>query len=82
MREALLDVLFASGSDLLILPIQDVFGWFDRINIPATVGEHNWTWRLPAPVDRLSEERFAGEAADFCAGLASAGQRAKGKGQR
>jgi len=55
-REALLETLFESGSNLLILPIQDVFGWRDRINQPATVGDGNWTWRLPWPVDRLTTE--------------------------
>jgi 4-alpha-glucanotransferase len=49
-------VLYASGSDLLVLPIQDAFGWRDRINQPATVGTDNWTWRLPWPSDRLSTE--------------------------
>ncbi len=53
-REALLETLYESGSDLLILPIQDVFGWRDRINQPATVGDGNWTWRLRWPVDRLA----------------------------
>jgi 4-alpha-glucanotransferase len=53
LREALLETLFASGANLLILPIQDVFGWRDRINEPATVGDDNWTWRLPWPCDRL-----------------------------
>ena len=38
-REAMLEALFASASDLLILPIQDVFGWRDRINQPATVSD-------------------------------------------
>jgi hypothetical protein len=28
-----------------------VFGWRDRINTPATVGDHNWTWRLPWSVN-------------------------------
>ena len=50
---ALLEVLYASGSDLLILPIQDAFNWRDRINQPATIGPANWTWRLPWPVERL-----------------------------
>ena len=53
IREAMLESLYASGSNLLILPIQDVFGWRDRINQPATVGSDNWTWRLPWPSDRL-----------------------------
>jgi 4-alpha-glucanotransferase len=55
-REAFLETLFESGSDLLILPIQDLFGWRERINQPATVGDGNWTWRLPWPVDRLTTE--------------------------
>jgi 4-alpha-glucanotransferase len=54
--EALLEVLFASGADILLLPIQDVFGWRDRINQPATVSNANWTWRLPWPSDRLLTE--------------------------
>jgi 4-alpha-glucanotransferase len=41
---------------MLILPVQDVFGWRDRINQPATVSERNWTWRLPWASDRLSTE--------------------------
>ena len=59
MHEALLETLYASGADLLILPIQDVFGWRDRINQPATVGDGNWTWRLPWPSDRLATEPAA-----------------------
>jgi 4-alpha-glucanotransferase len=59
VHEALLESLYASGSDLLILPIQDVFGWRDRINQPATVRDENWTWRLPWPSDRLPVEPAA-----------------------
>ena len=64
LREALLESLYQSGSDLLILPVQDVFGWRDRINRPATVGEENWTWRLPWASDRLSTEPQAIAVAD------------------
>jgi 4-alpha-glucanotransferase len=56
LRDVLLEALCASGSDFLLLPIQDVFGWRDRINIPADLGPENWTWRLPWPVDRLASE--------------------------
>ena len=52
-RDRLLKLLYDSRSDLLLLPVQDVFGWEDRINIPATVSDDNWTWRMPWPVDRL-----------------------------
>jgi len=56
LREAMLELLFASGSDILLLPIQDLFGWRDRINQPATVSDGNWTWRLPWPSDRMVTE--------------------------
>jgi 4-alpha-glucanotransferase len=56
LHEALIDVLLASGSDVVILPIQDIFGWRDRINQPATVSRDNWTWRLPWPSDRMVSE--------------------------
>jgi 4-alpha-glucanotransferase len=56
LHGALLEVLLASRSDIVILPIQDVFGWRDRINQPATVGHENWTWRLPWPADRMVTE--------------------------
>ena len=59
VHRALLEALYGSGAAILILPIQDVFGWRDRINQPATVGEANWTWRLPWPSDRLRSEPAA-----------------------
>jgi 4-alpha-glucanotransferase len=63
VRAALLEALCASGSDLLILPIQDVFGWRARINQPATVSDQNWTWKLPWRADRLLSEPDALEVA-------------------
>ena len=62
-RDGLIETLYASGADTLILPIQDVFGWRDRINRPATVSTSNWTWRLPWPVDRMPAEPEAMAAA-------------------
>src|SRR5262249_6796241 len=52
-RDALLETLFASGSNILLLPIGDAFGWRNRINDPARVAHTNWTFRLPWPCDRL-----------------------------
>ena len=46
-RRALLELLYASGSDAILTPINDALGWRDRLNTPGTVGLHNWTWRLP-----------------------------------
>jgi 4-alpha-glucanotransferase len=63
LRDALLGALFASGSDFVIVPIQDVFGWSEQINRPGTVDEANWTYRLPWPSDRLGVEPEAVERA-------------------
>jgi 4-alpha-glucanotransferase len=60
-RDVLLEALFASGSDTLLIPIQDVFGWQDRINEPGTVTDDNWTYRLPWPCDRLEDQPEARE---------------------
>src|SRR5205085_1943040 len=60
-RDALLEVLMAAASDLVLFPVQDVFGWRDRINEPGTVNDGNWTLRLPWPSDRLEHEPVARE---------------------
>jgi len=75
IRDALLVAAYESGSDDLFLPAQDVFGWTDRINVPATIGDHNWTWRLPWRVDQISEQPQAIERAEFCRTIAAASRR-------
>ena len=50
-RAVILQSLLSSGSCLTLIPLQDIFGWTDRINTPAVVNEMNWTWRLPWAVD-------------------------------
>jgi len=55
VRDVVLEALFASPSELLLLPVQDAFGWRDRVNEPGTVNDENWTYRLPWPVDQLDE---------------------------
>jgi 4-alpha-glucanotransferase len=61
---AILTAMHRAGSNLVLLPIQDVFGWRDRINHPATVGDWNWTYVLPWPVDRMDEQAAAADAAE------------------
>ncbi len=56
VHEALLALLLGSNSELVLLLMQDILGVRDRINTPATVGPHNWTWRLPSPVEELSSD--------------------------
>ena len=52
--DAMIAALLQSTSYLTILPLQDLFGWPDRINTPAQVSEENWSWMLPWRVDRLA----------------------------
>lgn len=56
LHRLMLDAAYRAGSDLLLLPMQDACGWRDRINVPATVGEENWSWRLPFAVENLDED--------------------------
>jgi 4-alpha-glucanotransferase len=69
LRDAMLDTILASGSNFVITPIQDFFGWRDRINVPATTGPQNWTWRLPWPSDRMMEAPEARERAEVLASM-------------
>jgi 4-alpha-glucanotransferase len=68
VRDALLRSLFAASSELLLVPMQDVFGWRERINIPGRI-DGNWTWRLPWPVEDLLTEPVALERANFLRSL-------------
>ena len=64
IRDALLQALCGAGSNLVLLPVQDIFGWRDRINTPAVVDDVNWTWRVKWPVDRWLNPEEPMERAD------------------
>lgn len=53
VRDAMLAALYAAPSRLVIIPIQDLFGWRERINLPGTVGPGNWSWRLPLALEDM-----------------------------
>jgi 4-alpha-glucanotransferase len=56
VHAALLHLLCGAGSDLVLLLLQDVLGTGDRINVPGTVGPHNWTYRLPHGPDVMARD--------------------------
>ncbi len=58
VHDAILELLYASPSRLVLLPIQDLFGLRDRINVPGTIGPENWSFRLPWDVDAMSADPF------------------------
>jgi 4-alpha-glucanotransferase len=55
-RDAILEMLYGAGSDLVLLPFQDCFGHRERINVPGTVTDQNWTYRLPLTISRLAAD--------------------------
>jgi 4-alpha-glucanotransferase len=55
-RGALLDLAYSASSDALLTPVTDALGWRVRMNMPGTVGEHNWTFRLPWSAGQLFTE--------------------------
>ena len=61
MRDRIIASMYNAGSNLVLLPIQDVFGWRDRVNLPATIGDDNWTYALPWPCDTLAAQPEAVE---------------------
>ena len=54
VHAALLDGLYAARSGLVLLPFQDAYGGRERINVPATVGPGNWSYRMPWTVEELA----------------------------
>jgi 4-alpha-glucanotransferase len=50
----ILRTLYAAPSIVTVLPIQDLFGWSARINLPGTVSASNWSYRLPIPFERMA----------------------------
>jgi 4-alpha-glucanotransferase len=75
MRLALLGLLYRSPSRHAILPIQDLFGWRERINTPATTGAENWVYRLPLPLERFDQDpQIAADTTDLQALIDASGR--------
>lgn len=75
LRAAVITSLLSAGSCLTLIPLQDVFGWTDRINTPAVVDGMNWTWRLPWTIDSwLDREETVARADQLKAWTRDAGR--------
>lgn len=64
VRDALLRVLYLAPSELVAVSLQDALGTRERINVPGTVNDRNWTFRMPMELgdlraDRATSERLA-----------------------
>lgn len=54
--DAILESVYASPAQLVVTPIQDLFGWNARINLPGTISDANWSWRLPFDLEESMED--------------------------
>ena len=64
LLELILARCLGAGSLLCMFQMQDLLDldvelWSpdpraDRINVPGTIADTNWTWRMPAPIDELA----------------------------
>ena len=56
LLDAILQPLYAAPSRLVMAPVQDLFGWEERINLPGSIDDGNWTYRLPQTIERLAAD--------------------------
>ncbi len=75
LLEILLENIYQAGSVLAMFPFQDLFGTRERINIPGTVRNRNWVYRMPMTVEDLLENPSYLERARNLRGLAEASGR-------
>jgi 4-alpha-glucanotransferase len=50
--DTILAALYSAASRYAFVPIQDAFGWEERLNTPGTQNAANWTWRLPFELEK------------------------------
>jgi 4-alpha-glucanotransferase len=67
IHEAMLRALFASNAWIAVLQLADVFGWADRINLPGTTSDANWTRRVRMPLGEAEGEGLAARMRDLIA---------------
>ncbi|MGE6758570.1 4-alpha-glucanotransferase [Corallococcus interemptor] len=75
IHRATLAAALNAGSDLCVLPWQDVLGTRDRINLPGTMGDANWAYRIAQNTDALLTEPQTKDAAERLAWLTASSRR-------
>jgi 4-alpha-glucanotransferase len=75
IHEAFIAACENATSDLAVLPWQDVLGTSDRINLPGTMGDANWAYRIHHLTSELLVSSDTRRAGSFLARLAEAGRR-------
>lgn len=75
VHHALLAAAENCPSDLCILPWQDVLGSMDRVNLPGSMSDANWAYRIEHPVEELLSAADTRAAAGHLAELTDAAHR-------
>lgn len=75
LHEALLRAALNASSGLCVLPWQDVFGEVERVNLPGTVSDANWTYRMKPEAEVLSSREDTARAALWLKRLTLEGRR-------
>jgi 4-alpha-glucanotransferase len=53
VRDALLGLIYRAPSILVLISFQDAMGSRERVNLPGTVGDSNWTYRMAMDIETL-----------------------------
>ncbi|HMI85419.1 MAG TPA: glycogen debranching protein GlgX [Polyangiaceae bacterium] len=59
VRDALLKLIYGAPSTLALVPFQDAMGTRERINVPGTMTEENWSYRTAMDIDTLLGDETA-----------------------
>jgi 4-alpha-glucanotransferase len=88
----LLELIARSASRMAAYPIQDLLALSEelrpsdpraeRINVPGTVGEGNWSYRIPAKVDEIMADKKLASRVRALAKSRNPGKKSAGKAER
>jgi isoamylase len=67
VRDALLKTIYAAPSTLAIVLFQDALGSRERINVPGTVADSNWSYRMAMDLETLEKDAATAERLDAIA---------------
>ena len=75
VHRAMLASALNSGSDLCVLPWQDILGTRDRINLPGSMSDSNWAYRITQNADALLTNEQTRDAGQRLAWLTASARR-------
>lgn len=65
VHEALVTAALKSGSDIVVLPWQDIIATRERVNLPGSMQDANWAYRIIPTVEELLQREDTKNAAQW-----------------